>query len=215
MRSEEDRAHVSCSRPPRTRVHGDGGPVGARLPVDGRSMWPLIAPGDTLELEWAASLVRVGDVVVFRAGGETVVHRVVELRRGSDPAEPGLLLVTKGDRAARCDPPIGCGAVLGRVAVVHSRRGVLYPHVVPAGWLCRLTARVSRLQARWVTPLAGALPVSRRGCLPPRAWHRLILAAGWAPAWALGQAAWTAARCAAVVDRALLALERRRARRER
>ncbi|MCC6728642.1 MAG: S24/S26 family peptidase [Chthonomonadales bacterium] len=215
MRSEEDRAHMSRSRWPRTRVHDDGVRAGARLPVDGCSMWPLIAPGDTLELEWAASPVRVGDVVVFRAGGETVVHRVVEMRRGTDPAEPGLLLITKGDRAARCDPPVGCGAVLGRVAVVHSRRGALYPHVVPAGWLCRLTARVSRLQARLITPLAGACPWSRPGCLPLRAWRRLILLAGWAPAWALGQAAWSAARCAAVADSALLALERRRARRER
>ena len=82
------------------------------LPVRGSSMRPTLREGDRVRLIPAtASDVRIGDVVVRVGASGPVIHRLV----GWWPSEGGSRLLTKGDGAARLDPPGGRAEVVGRV----------------------------------------------------------------------------------------------------
>jgi signal peptidase I len=87
------------------------------LPATGTSMRPLIPPGGVVRVEPArAADVRPGDVVVVADGERLVCHRLVYVARGR--------VVTRGDDALVCDPPLPADAVVGRVPVPPS------PHAV-------------------------------------------------------------------------------------
>jgi hypothetical protein len=82
------------------------------LPVRGGSMRPTLREGDRVRLVPAtASDVRVGDVVVRAGASGPIIHRLV----GWWPSEGGSCILTKGDGAARLDPPGGRAEVVGRV----------------------------------------------------------------------------------------------------
>ncbi len=82
-----------------------------RIRMRGQSMRPLIEPGDELLIEPKPEGFRLGDVVLYRHDGRSIVHRVVGWRR------PGArrLLILKGDRALGFDPPIAEERICGRV----------------------------------------------------------------------------------------------------
>jgi len=81
--------------------------------VQGRSMGCALPSGARIRIRCAASArYEVGSVVAFRAGDALIGHRVVAAsrdRRGRD------LLVTRGDAALLCDPPVDPALVLGEV----------------------------------------------------------------------------------------------------
>lgn len=117
---------------------------GVTLTVEGASMAPLLRPGDRLQLR--AEPPRVGAVVVYRAGSALVVHRVVALRNERGRTAP--LLLTKGDRSHRLDPPVWPAQVWGTVCAVQSRRGTL-PLEGRAAWVIgRWVALLSLEEAR-------------------------------------------------------------------
>ncbi len=82
-----------------------------RIRMRGQSMRPFIEPGDELVIEPGPESFRLGDVVLYRHDGRSIVHRVVGWRRS------GLerLVVVKGDRALGFDPPIAEERIFGRV----------------------------------------------------------------------------------------------------
>ena len=52
--------------------------VAKSLPVRGRSMYPLIKDGDNLYIKFCKpNSIRVGDIVAFRRGKATIVHRLI------------------------------------------------------------------------------------------------------------------------------------------
>jgi phage repressor protein C with HTH and peptisase S24 domain len=80
------------------------------LPALGTSMRPLITPGGVIRVAPAsAGGVRPGDVVLVDAGGHLVCHRLVYATAAR--------VVTRGDNAPACDPPLPADAVIGRVEV--------------------------------------------------------------------------------------------------
>lgn len=82
-----------------------------RLRVRGRSMAPLLRPGDTVWMEPAApSSLKRGDLVVVQRAGEWVTHRLV--------ARSGNRWHTKGDNLRYPDPPVTGQAILGRVVAI-------------------------------------------------------------------------------------------------
>lgn len=115
------------------------------LPVVGTSMLPLLHPGDCVEVDLRPAALCVGDIVVFRVAGESVVHRVVRVRRHASDAN--LELVTQGDWACRPDPPIGPHQVVGKVVAVRTSGRVIALGAGVAPALSRAIARLSRLQA--------------------------------------------------------------------
>jgi signal peptidase I len=75
----------------------------ARFEVDGRSMLPLIRPGDTVRMRrLAGAEPRLGDVVAIKGmpGGGLLVHRVVRLRDGKLLLRGDNTLVDNGEFAA-------------------------------------------------------------------------------------------------------------------
>jgi hypothetical protein len=87
----------------------------ARLPVTGASMLPNLWPGDVLIVKRLdINDTRPGDVVLAHRAGLFVAHRVIsKLRSGAE-----VLLLTRGDRLDRADPPVAAGDLLGRVTAI-------------------------------------------------------------------------------------------------
>ena len=133
----------------------------ATLPVTGGSMMPLLQPGDRLEVELLPRALRLGDVVVFRAGGVSIAHRIVAMHRGRPDAPRQL--ITKGDRARACDAPILSNQVIARVVAIHRGGRVVRLDGRGSAWLAVGAAVLSR----WQSLFYGAL-----GRLAPRGLRR-------------------------------------------
>lgn len=65
----------------------------SRLPVNGRSMEPLLRVGDEIEVEHAHAPIRFGDLILFERGGGWVAHRVI----GRCDRDANTFILEKGD----------------------------------------------------------------------------------------------------------------------
>jgi phage repressor protein C with HTH and peptisase S24 domain len=119
----------------------------ARFEVSGRSMWPLIRPGDVVTVRQPATgELALGDVVAVKGmpGGGLLVHRIVRLREGR--------LLLRGDNTTLANGEYPTGQVLAVVDAVErhgrlvwfgagrSRR--LVALLVRTGCLCRVNRGV-------------------------------------------------------------------------
>jgi signal peptidase len=86
-----------------------------RVRVAGSSMVPALWPGDEL-LVRALPLAEPsrGDLLLFVRDGRLCTHRLVDML---DQAG-GARLITRGDAALQCDPPVAPSEILGRVALI-------------------------------------------------------------------------------------------------
>lgn len=87
------------------------------LPVTGRSMMPLIWPGDEVLVtaEWQPA--RRGEILTFVQNGQLNTHRLLRMTNVGGQ----MVYITKGDNLWQPDPPLAAAAVIGRVIAV--RRG--------------------------------------------------------------------------------------------
>ncbi len=101
------------------------------LVATGQSMSPQIQRGDLVILRTVrASEVSVGDVVQYRLGEASILHRVVEVRQSPTGAP---LFITRGDANNIADPqPVGPGQLMGKEVFTVPR----------VGWLGILVNRV-------------------------------------------------------------------------
>lgn len=81
------------------------------VPIAGTSMCPLLRPGDIVEVVFGRARPRVGQILVYQAGDQVIVHRLI-CRRGN-----GILLLA-GDSRRQADPPVPREAVIGRAISV-------------------------------------------------------------------------------------------------
>ncbi len=133
----------------------------ARLPVTGASMLPSIWPGDILEVRPdGVGEILPGELVLYVREGHLVAHRVVGIVR-----EQGhTLLVTRGDRLKKPDPPVSPGELLGRVTWILRGNRRIVPRLTfwrrIASWvLCRsefCTRLLLRLRLIAETPTCAA-----------------------------------------------------------
>jgi hypothetical protein len=147
-------------------------PAEREVVTEGRSMFPLIRAGTRVFIRPVAPAeLRPGDIIAFRDGERTVVHRLIQARRDAGQVQ----LREKGDNnpAARWIAP---ETVLGR-AVRAERNGSVYRLEALAGrWRWRAWTRCSRLEADLVEALAGM----RKRLLPgpldrPTRWRGALL----------------------------------------
>lgn len=111
-----------------------------RLKVTGTSMLPSLWPGDILTVRRQGTVeILPGEVVMFARQGHLVAHRVVRKIIWQDRT----LLVTRGDRLRKPDPPVYAEELLGRVTAIERHRGRRPRRIVP-----RLTVWAS--MASWV-----------------------------------------------------------------
>ena len=97
-----------------------------KLRAFGNSMTPAIASGDTLIVEAAdATSLRVGEVVLCRAGRHLIAHRIASVA-------PGPIFLLSDDQIGREDGWFEASRILGRVSEIEhagTRRRVVY-HVL-------------------------------------------------------------------------------------
>ena len=112
-----------------------------RLKVTGTSMLPSLWPGDILTVRRQGT-AEIGEVVMFARQGRLVAHRVV----GKTLRQDRTVLVTRGDRLRKPDPPVYAEELLGRVMAIERHPGGRPRRIVPrltvwagmASWvLCR------------------------------------------------------------------------------
>lgn len=117
-----------------------------RITIAGRSMLPILQPGDAAFLSPAKeSAPEVGQIVTFIQGESLLTHRVVSVR--SDH------ILTKGDHVQACDPPVPTQQVIGRV-IARERGDQL--RKIQSGQRARWIAALSRLEGGMHQRLAGS-----------------------------------------------------------
>src|SRR5579863_3621740 len=130
-----------------------------RLRAAGRSMLPVVWPGDTLLIvPTAAGAVAEGDVVLFRRAHQFFAHRVMRAENAGDST-----ILTRGDALPYPDPPVTAKDLLGKVSFI-VRDGRLIEVGRNLSFPQRTVARVmrrSRIAARLVTGVHGMLRGSR------------------------------------------------------
>jgi hypothetical protein len=147
-----------------------------RLRVSGRSMAPLLQPGDFLDVQAVGpQQLRLGDVVVLQDAAGFLTHRLVAIQ--------GQQLLTKGDALALLDPPLPPTALVGRVQTVE-REGRVRFDLTRRAWQSgqRWLAGLSRLEGQMMTWRERRTFIPRRlqgylvraACLPVR-WMGFLL----------------------------------------
>lgn len=86
-----------------------------RVRVAGSSMVPTLWPGDELRVR-ARGLAKPsrGDLLLFVRDGRLCTHRLVDRLDHAGAAQ----LITRGDAAPQCDPPVAASEILGTVASI-------------------------------------------------------------------------------------------------
>ena len=128
--------------------------------LEGESMAPLIPPGASALVDFAARTPSVGSVVLADAAGRFVAHRVI----AAPTARRRSRYVLKGDAELLPDPRVGPDEIYGTVRALRiadgppSRAGL-------AGRRAHVIAVVSRLTSRALRaglPMTGILPLAAR-----------------------------------------------------
>ncbi len=124
------------------------------MPVSGRSMLPLIRPGDAVLVQYGHTALRRGDICVFRQGDALVVHRVLQVT----PGQHGMLLLTRGDAAAHTDRPVPAQVLVGRVQALR-RTGQSISLDTPVarmgGWMLATLSLTRTDRSGWIARMGG------------------------------------------------------------
>ncbi|MBI9060595.1 MAG: S24/S26 family peptidase [Marinilabiliaceae bacterium] len=75
--------------------------------ASGFSMFPLLRPGDKLQIQPQKGSFKSGDIIVFDRGDVFVAHRLIEIRQDQ--------VICKGDGFVTYDTPIDLQQVVGKV----------------------------------------------------------------------------------------------------
>jgi hypothetical protein len=120
----------------------------------GGSMRPLIDQDTWMLVEFGATNIRVGDIVLFPLGNVLVAHRVVVRRVRLDRT----LLISKGDAEPFYDAPIPAHTVIGIVRALREGRTGPTSRFGCGGRSARAIAFVSRVHGRsaWLARRAAA-----------------------------------------------------------
>jgi hypothetical protein len=127
----------------------------------GISMRPLVGRDTWMLIEFGATNVHIGDIVVFPQGDRLLAHRVIARRLEHGTA----YMIAKGDAEAYADPKITLEDVLGVVRALRTGAEGSASSVGCSGWPARLIASISYLSGR-VAWLARRSTVFLSG--PPR-----------------------------------------------
>lgn len=98
------------------------------IPIVGRSMWPLIQPGDQVLVKHGYANVRRGDVIVFLQQEKLVAHRLLCIHKDC----PTTTFVTKGDNTSYLDSPVRADQIVGRVLKI--KRGSRWTSINTSTW---------------------------------------------------------------------------------
>ncbi|MEW6366678.1 MAG: S24/S26 family peptidase [Acidobacteriota bacterium] len=119
------------------------------VPVAGRSMWPLIRPGDHVDIRLVhPEEPSRGDILAFWNDGSLVVHRLVRKSRTSG----ALRVCQRGDNQHGWSW-VDADRVVGTVDAIHRGDRILRMRAIPWRWLNPMLALMSLV---WAGALASA-----------------------------------------------------------
>lgn len=110
----------------------------------GTSMRPLIGADTWLHVEFGATGIAIGDIILFPLGDMLVAHRVVAQRQ----RHAQIIVIPKGDAEPFCDARVPIDNVIGVVRALRRGRDGAISSFGCVGAPARLIARVSRLHGR-------------------------------------------------------------------
>jgi len=86
------------------------------LRMQGYSMYPTLQAGDVgCVTKCDPELLEVGDIVVFKANGKLVAHRLMNIKH----SDRDLFFVTKGDNNRHFDTPFTSDVLVGKLVYFH------------------------------------------------------------------------------------------------
>ena len=90
--------------------------------LKGHSMYPTLKPGDIgLVEKCSTEELKIGDILVFKANGILVGHRLIEIRSTNNKT----IFITKGDKSNNKDVPFSKEELLGRINSIQRKKRVL------------------------------------------------------------------------------------------
>ncbi len=114
------------------------------VPVSGRSMLPLLEPGDQLKVLHGQSHVDVGDVITFYKDDTFVAHRIMQIKTKQNRP----VIISKGDNTPQFDPPLRLQEIVGRVIAVERNGRLMKIDTLPWKVLGRLIVAKTHVQGK-------------------------------------------------------------------
>ncbi len=111
-----------------------------QVPVHGMSMFPILMPGDKVQIKQVTfDQMKPGQVLIFECGGQWIAHRLIK----KDP-QTGCL-ITRGDARLHNDEQVAAISVKGIITKVIKTRS-------PLAW--SINTRIDRFLV-WTGPVTG------------------------------------------------------------
>jgi signal peptidase I len=133
-----------------TELLQDGYQVNFSAP--GHSMYPTIMANEKiLVAPIDPTAVRMGDIILYRANGSLIAHRVRLIKKMHNDAVntyPDWSFILKGDASPICDAPVKVEQILGKVISIERNGCSIDPYSITHRLGClarRLTSRVKTI----------------------------------------------------------------------
>lgn len=107
MKTDEDKVFIQDIS---LKLLSTGVPI--RVNLGGRSMLPFLKAGDMATVVPVdASVLEVGDIVMFQVPAKMIAHRIIRIQKN----EAAYTIITKGDSSKHPDAPLTAGDILGKL----------------------------------------------------------------------------------------------------
>ena len=133
-----------------TELLQDGYRVNFSAP--GHSMYPTIMANEKIVVAPIDPVVvRTGDIILYRANGSLIAHRVAHINKMNADAistHPDWSFILKGDASQTYDEPVKFEQILGKVVAIERNGTSIDPYSVTHRLGClarRLTSRVKAI----------------------------------------------------------------------
>jgi len=132
-----------------TELLKDGYNVNFSAP--GHSMYPTIMANEKiLVAPIDPTAVRMGDIILYRANGRLVAHRVALIKKMKNDAinpDSDWSFILKGDASPTCDQPVKVEQILGKVISIERNGCSIDPYSLTSKLGCLARRLTSRFKA--------------------------------------------------------------------
>ena len=132
-----------------TELLQDGYQVSFSAP--GHSMYPTIMANENILVAPIDPVaVRMGDIILYRANGSLIAHRVRRIKKmnkGTFKTCADWSFIFKGDACPNCDEPVNVEQILGKVISIERNGDIVDPYGLAHKLGCLARRLTSRFKA--------------------------------------------------------------------
>ena len=122
------------------------------IKMKGYSMYPTLRPGDIGVIEHCATeTLKTGDIIVFKAGGHLVAHRLIAIRKENNH----FLFTAKGDKNSFSDPEFSDEMLVGRIKEIQRKGTKISTNALSMKWNRFLSLRFPLISASFRNLMTG------------------------------------------------------------